>query len=185
MTLVFAMRNPASAFAFTAALLLGATDASSQGVPIGAELRGYPAGGILAIRSDWPISERLVLGGSAGYNLTDRGDFGEHDDEEGGGPGVGVTLTRVRGPDQRGWQFGVRAELYLLRLDWREGTTQGETRVWVFQPTARVAYAWAISPSLRLEASASAGLEWNVRTRGEPVGEGAIVLLGIALLGRL
>lgn len=168
-------------------VLCRAGSLSAQGVPLGVELRGYPSGIIPTIRTEWTVSHHLSMTASGGYNFTNRGDFGVHDHESGGGPGAGVTLSHSHDATRPGWQVGVRAEFWSLGIDWRDNNgDRGRTRVWVLQPAARVARAWAVSgSSLRVEASGSLGVETNVRTRGEPVGHGLILLIGVALLSRL
>lgn len=166
-------------------LLLAAPRLQAQRPPLGLELRAYPAGLIPAARGDWSVGSGLTLTASAGYNFTDRRSWGEHDQENGDGPGAGLGISRSFRPDQRGWLLGVRAEFWTLGIDWRDpGGRRGSTRVWVVQPTARVGHIWGWTGSrLRLEAAASLGAEINVRTRGEAVGQGAILLLGVSLLG--
>ena len=52
---------------------------------------------------------------------------------------------------------------------------EGETDIWVLQPTVRAGYRLMST----LDLSASLGAEINVSTDGEPVGEGAILLVGL------
>ncbi len=168
--------------------LIGLTFAGpspAQARPLGLELRAYPAGLIPAIRTDWSLASNFSLTAIAGYNLTDRRSWGEHDHESGHGPGGGLGLTRAFRPDRRGLRLGIRADLWHLGIDWRDsGSREGNTKVWVLQPTGRIAYAWG-NPSrkLRFELSANLGAEFNVSTRGERVGQGPILLLGLGMLG--
>ena len=157
----------------------------AQSHPLGVELRAYPAGLIPAARGDWPVGPRLSFTALAGYNFTNRRNWGEHSHESGGGPGLGVGLSRSVPGARTGWLLGFRTEFWTLGINWRDpGGRRGNTRVWVFQPTARVGHIWGWTGSrLQLEATASLGAEINVRTRGEAVGKGPIFLLGVGLLG--
>lgn len=153
----------------------------------GAELQAYPAGLIVAGHAQYPWSESEVITLRAGYNLTERGDFGEHDDEEGGGPGFGVGYRRLLGvPGEDGWLVGGRVDLYFLEIDHEDDAppASGTTDVVVLQPTVEGGYGWNLA-SGRLEATLAVGAEINVDTDGEDVGEGAIGLLGVTwLVGR-
>ncbi len=175
-------------FVVPAALLLqlgpAAQRAVAQQSAAGVELRAYPAGLIPTVRGEWSLAPRTALLVSVGYNATNRRSWGEHDHERGGGPGIGLGLDYTRRHDRLGWRFGVRADLWTLGIHWREdGGSSGTTRVWVFQPTARVAHAWPIGGGWAIEGSSALGAELNIRTRGEAVGHGAILLLGVAVLG--
>jgi len=168
--------------------LVGAATPSVQaqaapGAALGMELQGYPTGAILAARVglrpgtwDWV---RLW----AGYNLTDRGDVGEHADEDGGGPGVGVGWRHAFRPggEGAGWFLGVRTDLWVLSIDWRDPGRSGTTSVTVLQPTARAGYAWRVGGGWLLDLNLGLGAEINLATDGEPVGDGAILLVGVGI----
>ena len=176
----------------TAVLVAGAAVAfvatPAAAADFGAEFRLYPSGQILTGKVDFPLDGGLWLSGSAGYDFADRGDHGEHRDERGGGGGVGATLDwyfdKARGR-QRGWFVGLRSELYFLDIDWRDPGRSGRSDVTVFQPTARGGYGWEFdSGHYGLQLAADLGAEINLRTRGEKVGEGAILLGGVAFTFR-
>ena len=59
----------------------------------GFEVQVYPTGGIPGIRYEWNLSTQDQLFGRVAYNFTDRSDYGENDDESGGGPGIGGGVT--------------------------------------------------------------------------------------------
>jgi len=147
----------------------------------GGEIQVYPAGVIGAGRASVALSQRERLLFYVGYNLTDRGDFGEHDDEEGGGPGFGLAWRRYfSGVDRDGWYAGARADLWFLEIDWRddEPARSGRTDVLVLQPTAVGGRAW-VWDDLVLDLGLALGAEVNLDTDGEDVGEGAILLGGL------
>ncbi len=147
----------------------------------GISLQGYPAGFIgtgkftYFYRSDQ--SATLYLG----LNVTDRRDWGRHDDESGIGAGAGLAWRRYFDEDGLGWFLGVRTDLWFMQIDWEENSgASGTTDIVVFQPTAQVGYSFLPEGSRWVfEASAALGAEINLQTDGEPVGEGAIFLLGL------
>jgi hypothetical protein len=153
----------------------------------GADLRVYPAGVISGAMVTSRLADDEVLVFSAGFNDTDREDFGEHDDETGGGPGVGIGYRRYWGGGLTGWMLGGRVDVWDLDVDWIDqpgmpGETRGNTDVLVIQPTLEGGYAWRLGADLRAEVFVAAGVEVNVDTDGEDVGEGGIGILGFSLL---
>ncbi|WP_428309933.1 hypothetical protein [Hydrocarboniphaga sp.] len=167
-------------FPLLAALLL--PFAASAADPY-AELRAYPTGGIASVGAWFPQGDRWDLGVSAVYDRAERGDAGRHDDESGDGFGIGIEARRSAGTAHPRWFYGVRAELLRLSIDWRDDDgARGNSEVTVLQPTARVGYRLPLgSTQWDVEAAASLGAEINISTSGEAVGEGAIVLLGMAV----
>jgi len=142
------------------------------------EAQVYPAGGILVggVRLG-PFDVH------AGWNLARRGNFGKHDNERGGGPGLGAGIWRSGGPGMAGGLLGVaglhaglRVDLWYLDIDWRDRATRGSTQITVLQPTIRLRFDL---PGTPLAMTAAAGAEINMTTDGEDVGEGAIGLVGL------
>jgi hypothetical protein len=160
------------------ALLLAVPLAATAG-PI-AELRVYPTGELYSLGWAWSQGEALHAGIAGGYNRADRGDAGEHDDEEGGGLGAGVWAEVQPRFLPAAFTLGGRLELYQLDLDWREGARRGESAVTVLIPTAMLGYRLPFGGANWVwTLSASAGAEINLATEGEAVGEGAIGLAGL------
>jgi hypothetical protein len=145
----------------------------------GLELQAYPAGLIAVGHYRFALSDKSAFGLHVGANLTDRQDFGEHDNESGSGYGAGVSYRRALSDDGNGWFVGGRLDVWLLEIDWqdaREGlVARGETDVTVLQPSAQIGYRWPSGFDLSL----GLGVEINLETDGEEVGEGAIGLLGV------
>ena len=155
---------------------------------VGVTVQAYPAGLIVAARASFPIRTRSTLTAHAAYNATDRRDFGEHDNEEGGGPGFGLAFRRYLDARYEGLHFGVRTDLWLLEIDWEDDAPPrtGTTDIVVLQPTAQAGYARTVANGrLVLEGTISLGVEINIDILGEAVGEGAILLGGLALAYRL
>jgi hypothetical protein len=165
----------------TALLLAHAVppSASAQIQP-GILFRIYPAGQILAFQLSTESASSSEFRFFAGYNRTRRRDWGKHDDERGGGPGAGVEFIRFGDNGRDRWFYGFRTEAWSLNIDWRQGSTSGESRVLVLQPIALAGYRFSPG-SLKADVSVSLGREFNTRTRGEAVGEGMILLGGVSL----
>lgn len=140
----------------------------------GLSLQVYPAGviaGVQVIQPDFLLDEsglRLAM------NLTDRRDWGEHDNEDGGGGGVGV-FTREAISEE--FLVGARLDLWSLGISWEEDDRRGTSDILVLQPTAEVIYRPSRLPKFSF--TAGLGAEINIDTDGEDVGEGFIGLLGV------
>ena len=148
--------------------------------PIG-EVRGYPSGAILSAGLGRGFCDHRYASAHAAYNVVDRGSNGEFQNEEGGGFGGGITVDKYFQPGQNGWFVGGRAELFFLDIDYRDPGVRGSSDTTTFQPTARGGYGWSFAGGqYGLTAALSLGAEINVHTRGAEVGEGAIVLGGLA-----
>lgn len=154
----------------------------------GVTVQAYPAGLIFAVRASFPIQTRSTLTAHAAYNVTDRRDFGEHDNEEGDGPGFGLAFRRYLGARYDGLHLGVRTDLWFMEIDWEDDTPRrmGMTDIVVLQPTAQAGYTRTVAHGrFVLEATVSLGAEINIDIQGEAVGEGAILLGGLAIAYRL
>ncbi|MDH3224329.1 MAG: hypothetical protein OEO23_11485 [Gemmatimonadota bacterium] len=153
--------------------------ADAQEAGLAAEGQAYPAG--WTIRGgpvlSWGVWAAALTGG---YNGTNRKDWGEHDHEEGGGAGLGVRVTRALGPPGTGAYGEARLDLWFLSLDWRDGGDPGRTRVRVVQPMVGGGYGWARGVGF-LRLGLALGLEINTGVRGEPVGEGPVLAVGLGL----
>lgn len=162
---------------------------------VGIELQAYPAGFILGVRGGIDLGSRQELNLRLGWNIARRGDFGEHDNERGGGAGFGLGYRYYLKDKLSGLFLGARTDLWLMDIDWTdrrpicpivppctETDVKGSTDITVFQPTLEAGYnllnsrsGWLLAPTV------SFGYEINVRTEGEEVGEGAILLGGVNL----
>ncbi|MDZ7716148.1 MAG: hypothetical protein U5J95_08050 [Balneolaceae bacterium] len=159
----------------------------------GVEVQAYPAGIIIGSRGGISFSNQQEVNARFGYNFTDRRDFGKHDNEEGGGLGFGAGYRYYFGKKLAGFFAGARSDLWFLKIDWVDTRTicgtvppcfemdvKGRTDIIVLQPTVEIGYdilksnpAWILAPTL------SFGAEINIKTKGEEVGEGAILLGGL------
>lgn len=149
---------------------------------IGLECQVYLTGIIPSINYAMPVGQAGSLEFRVGYNIVDHRDLGVQDDEKGGGFGGSVGYAH---PIWKGIRLGARADVWWNSIDWKmnPGTIMevgGNTEVTVFQPTATLDYpihfgAWSLVPRIAF------GAEINVQTKGEEVGQGAILLGGISL----
>lgn len=187
------MRAYTTAAALAALLILQTQPGLSVAQPgfssAGAEVQAYPAGVILGVRTEWQADEHNALNLRLGYNIARRGDYGKHDNEEGGGPGFSIGYRRYLHGWLPGLFAGIRSDLWRMDIDWRDdlpAEITGTTEITVVQPTVEAGYdllkpnsAWRVVPTI------SFGYEINVDTEGEPVGEGAILLGGVNIGLRL
>ncbi len=157
----------------------------------GAAVQIYPAGQTAVVQLNLPLESRYEAGFHAGYNRTRRRDWGVHDDERGGGPGLGLSLKRFVRPESEDWFYGLRIDLWSLAIDWydtepecsgaaSECRLSGDSRILVFQPTVEAGYR-IFARGLKVDLALSFGREINVQTRGLPVGEGIILLAGASV----
>lgn len=158
---------------------------------IGFEVQAYPAGIVPGLRFDIPITSSSVFTSRAGYNFTDRRDWGEHDNEEGRGPGFSLGFIR-KNIFTDNLNLHIRSDLWFMEIDWEDERccgrppctspiVSGSTSITILQPTIGLDYNFEFSPNALLRPSVSFGYEINVKTEGEDVGEGAILLLGLNL----
>lgn len=175
-----------------AASILSASPAHAESWPrppgVGLEFQAYPAGLVPGIRWERPVRGDWALALRLGWNLTDRRDWGEHDDESGDGPGGGLSVLRHFEGWGRSWRAGVRVDTWWLEIDWEDdaastlGAREGRTEVVVVQPTVVLGVKLWSSGPWTAEVTVAFGQEINVETDGEEVGEGLIGLLGITFM---
>ena len=155
---------------------------------LGAELQGYPAGFIPGGRAEYFPDAMQNINLRIGYNIARRQDFGRHSDERGGGWGAGFGYRRYGIRERLPFFAGIRIDWWELTIDWQQTgnpiNTAGQTRISVLQPTLELGYDWRLSSEWSLIFAAALGAEINVRTQGENVGEGAILLGSISALYR-
>ena len=164
------------------------TPAFSQGnLMPGVEIQAYPAGIITSAQLSYIYSEKQLFTVNIGLNTTDRRDWGEHDNEEGSGSGFGLGWRHYFRSATRGFNVGVRTDVWFLSIDWIENVgAVGTTDITVVQPTAQLGYSLPLKDERWIiQGSVSLGAEINVQTEGEPVGEGAILLAGVSVGYRL
>lgn len=176
-------------------LIVLAPEAGAQVSP-GVSVQIYPAGQIVQGRAAVQHGPRSEIRLFFGYNRTRRQDFGRMDHEEGGGFGIGADVIGFFKPEPQSLFFGAKLDVWYLNIDWRDVENpcprdsqclapdillHGDTQILVVQPTAQLGYRLpARGGSLALDLTVALGAEINAYTRGERVGEGAILLVGVA-----
>ena len=103
---------------------------------LGVEVQAYPAGVIPGVHARWAIDRSSALTARVAANITDRGDFGEFEDEsgEGFGAGVGYRSALEGSLAGDGWLWGARVDLWSLEIDWEDPGRTGTTDILVLQP---------------------------------------------------
>lgn len=163
---------------------------------ISIETQAYPAGFIYGLNIDIELRNNLLLNSGFAYNRTNRQDWGVKDNEEGDGFGLHIGFEKKNLLiNNLSVQF--RSDLWNLDIDWSnleelpdqtcEGSfgssscfefKNGTTSITVLQPTIGLGYLIAFRNRSHIKPTLSFGYEINVKTDGESVGEGAILLGG-------
>ena len=100
---------------------------------LGVEVQGYPAGIMVGPRVSFAAGDHHEINFRGAYNLTDRRDFGENDNEEGGGPGGGLGYRYYFKNNRTHFFLGSRLDIWRLEIDWRnDDGSSGETDITVF-----------------------------------------------------
>ena len=148
------------------------------------EFQAYPTGIIPGIKIERQVSAQSMVLLRLGYNAFDHRDLGVQDTETGGGFGFTLGYRRYFKDDLKGWHWSLKTDVWWNNVDWsNEGTNgstvTGETSITVLQPTLEFGYTVLRSNGLVFGPTVAFGAEWNVRTDGEPTGEGPVLLVGI------
>ena len=153
----------------------------AKGYDLGFEIQAYPTGIIPGFRFESYLNEKSSFNIRLGYQLIDHRDLGVQDNEEGSGFGFSLGYRRFFKYNHEGLSLALRADAWWNTIDWETGTESGETMITVLQPTLLAEYAFRSDSNIVITPSLGFGFEWNVKTDGEPTGEGAILLLGCAI----
>lgn len=160
-------------------------------VDVGAEVQFYPAGFITSARVMRGISPHGNFLFRLGHNFAQRQNFGEHESETGGGFGISIGYRYYFNPAPKGFFVAARTGLWLMNIEWKDAINtslekKGNTNILVVQPTLAAGYQYVTnSKKWALGASVAFGIEWNVVTNGEEVGQGGISILFVSLTRRL
>lgn len=153
----------------------------------GFEFQAYPTGLIPGLRFDYHFRPHHGLNARVGYNRIRHGDNGVQDNEQGDGFGGTLGYRYYFRADWSRWFLGLRSDIWRNRLDWYTqhpndpGIEYGTSKIWVVQPTLEGGYQFVWGQGRYFFTPALAfGAEVNVKTDGAPVGEGAILLLGVS-----
>lgn len=169
--------------------LLSAIHGMGQGgTDLHFEFQAYPTGLIPGIRIEKNLTNGNAVHVRLGYNWIRHRDLGVHDDERGDGIGFSLGYKKYFSSEFKGWSLGIRNDFWWNSIDWRDdeasGQVLGHTDITVIQPTLELTYLFE-KPGISFAPSIALGYEWNVKTNGEPTGEGAILLVGIQIGKRI
>lgn len=149
------------------------------------EFQAYPTGLIPGLRFE-ANRNRHALHMRLGYNWIRHGNAGKHDDERGQGVGGTIGYKRYFKKIPAGYYLGARTDFWSIELDWKDNIGQpdersGTTEIFVVQPTAEFGYLFELKNNWVFSPNIAFGFEVNVKTKGEPTGEGPILLLGFQI----
>ncbi|MBI5916560.1 MAG: hypothetical protein HY842_14375 [Bacteroidetes bacterium] len=171
----------------TIGLLLAAISSYGQSGVFDLSFEGqiYPTGLIPGVRLERGIGKKSALHLRLGYQIIDHRDQGKHADETGTGYGFTLGYKRYFNHKSRALHVGLRNDVWFNKIDWKNGLLHGEVggtaKITVLQPTAEAGWTFLLGEKTVLAPTLALGYEINVKTKGEPTGEGAIVLVGIQL----
>lgn len=147
------------------------------------ELQAYPTGLIPGFRIENQLTGKNKIHLRVGLNLFNHRDLGVHDEETGNG--YGFTMGWSKQIKTSKFDLGFRNDVWFNTVNWCDGVDaqkkSGQTKIIVLQPTAELTYASMNTNLLNIKPTLSVGMEWNIRTEGEPTGEGPIILLGVII----
>jgi hypothetical protein len=162
--------------------------AQKRVMDIGLEFQAYPTGLIPGIRFEKSFTKRDLYIARLGFQLIDHGSSGEHDNEKGYGWGGTVGYKHYFGKFFRGVNLGIKTDVWRNSIDWESRTdgriVKGNTSIRVVQPTIELGWAFLLGEDLVVTPNAAFGFEINVRTIGEPTGEGPVMLAGLTAVYR-
>ena len=186
------MKNIYLVFAFFALVNTAiAQEKEGKYFEVGIEIQQYPTGYLAGIRGELGLAQHHAMGFRIGYNGLDHKDFGVHDTEVGGGFGGSVGYRYYFKPDNKNLFIGVRTDIWFNKIDWTDlepgsmDPIEASSKIVVFQPTVIGGYRWAVNDHFAITPTAALGAEINVKTDGEEVGQGVIILWGLNLSYRL
>lgn len=165
-----------------AVLFLFACGSSSGQTDISAQVQLYPTGLIPGVKVDHSVGPHSRLSLRVGANIFDHKDLGVQDSEVGDGLGFSLGYQYYFIEDKTGLHLELKNDVWWNSVAWvnNEALTSGDTDIIVIQPTINLGYTFIIGSRVVISPSVGFGLEWNVRTMGEPTGEGPIGLVGLS-----
>lgn len=149
----------------------------------GIGLQAYPTGLIPGIELDTKIEEASMVHFRIGYNWIRHRDLGVHDDERGGGWGFSLGYVKYLYKEMTGLSIKAKTDMWWNHLDWedKDPINNGMTDILVLQPTIALEYLKLSQNNVYIRPNIAFGWEWNIKTEGEPTGQGAILLVGLSI----
>ena len=152
---------------------------------IGAQFQWYPSGTISSLHVAFNSRIHHSLFVQLGYNKANRKDNGEKDNEKGSGLGGAIGYRYYFRPYPHKFFIGAKTDIWRMKIDWVQGIQAGESKTWTLQPIFEIGYTFIINDQAFITPSISNGVEINLKTEGEKVGQGFITLIGISAGFRL
>lgn len=168
-------------FTFGCWFVVSLTTAQNSVFDLNFEFQAYPTGLIPGLRLEKGFAGKHALHLRGGYQLIDHRDLGKHDDETGQGYGFTAGYKRYFKEEYKGFHLGLRNDIWFNTIDWTTNAppSKGTTKIVVLQPTAEAGWLFLLGSHFTLTPSLALGYEINVKTEGEPTGEGMILLIGL------
>lgn len=155
-------------------------------VNFGIETQWYPAGLIPGVAADVVLKKRLALNLRLGLNFANRHDWGVNQNEYGYGYGGTFGFRYFKDNSCKGLFAGLRLDIWKERIYWKNkafSPDNGVSKILVLQPTAEIGYFWRNikNGKFGLGLTTAMGFEINTITKGKPVGQGLINLVGLTI----
>ena len=152
----------------------------------GIEAQIYQSGFIFTGRTQVRMTSNGTFPLRVGYHIARWKDTGEHDFEEGEGPGFGFGYRNYFLRKHSGAFIEPRIDVWFLKVDWENyaGSTligTGTSSATTFQPTVAIGYQHEFNFPLALEIAVAFGLQINVVSSGEDVREGGIAAANLGV----
>lgn len=148
---------------------------------LGAEFLGSGKGYTASLHLAYNLAVHHSFQARIGYNKSNWKDKGLHEDEHGSGAGVSLGYRYYFLVRPHGFFLGIRADVWRLNIYWDQNTEIGTSKVWALQPAAEMGYMLLINDLFFITPSINASVQSNIKTDGEPVGEGFIPQFGISV----
>jgi len=163
---------------------------SNAKMDIGLDFQAYPTGIIPGLKIEKLLGDKGAFGLRLGYQFIDHQDFGVQDNEIGTGYGFSLGYKHYFQAGHEGLSLGIKNDVWFNSIDWENVgpfgiTFNGTSDIIVVQPTVELGYLFKFGDALVLTPSVAFGREFNVKTEGEEVGQGFIILGGLTLSLRI
>ena len=157
-------------------------DMGYKTIDVGAEYIGSSKGYIAALHLAYNFPVHHAFQARIGYNSSNWKDKGKHDSEKGNGPGFSLGYRYYFLVRPHGFFLGARADVWRLNINWKQNITliTGSSKIWALQPTAEMGYMFLINDLFFISPTISAGVQTNIKTEGQAVGDGFIPQFGLS-----
>lgn len=152
---------------------------------LGLEFQAYPTGILPGVRIEKNFGQRHAAHLRLGANIFDHRHLGKHHTEVGNGFGFTMGYKRYFAENHERFFIGLRNDVWFNEVKWEKDKLPkppiqmtGLTKITVIQPTLEGGFTF-VKNQFFLAPTFAFGFEINVKTDGEPTGEGAILLLGV------